>query len=84
MMLCQTCKKEVHSLFDAEAAILSYKQNKTLSHDDFEKLKDNVSTAERLSILRASSQSWTTSLKTLRSRLLSSSATPSATPKMDT
>jgi hypothetical protein len=48
MTLCQTCKNEVHSLFEAEAAILSYKQNKTSNHDTFEKFKDNVSTAERL------------------------------------
>jgi hypothetical protein len=49
MTLRQTRKNEVHSLFDAEAAILNYKQNKTSNHDYFEnKFKDNVSTAERL------------------------------------
>jgi hypothetical protein len=67
MTLRQTRKNEVHSLFDAEAAILSYKQNKNSNHDYFEKFKDNVSTAERTSdsILRPSSQSWTTSPITL-------------------
>jgi hypothetical protein len=48
MTLRQTRKNKVHSLFDAEAAILSYKQNKTSNHDYFEKFKDNLSTAERL------------------------------------
>jgi hypothetical protein len=49
MTLRQSRKNEVHSLFDAKAAILSYnKQNKTSNHDYFEKFKDNVSTAERL------------------------------------
>jgi hypothetical protein len=49
MTLRQTRKYEVHSLFDAEALVLSYKQSKTLSnHKYYEKFKDNVSTAERL------------------------------------
>ena len=49
MPLRQTQKHEVHSLFDAEALVLSYKQIKTLSnHEYYEKFKDNVSTAERL------------------------------------
>ena len=47
MTLRQTRKHEVHSLFDAEALVLSYKQSKTLSnHEYYEKCKDNVSTAE--------------------------------------
>jgi hypothetical protein len=48
MTLRQTRKNEVHSLFDAEAVILNYKQNKTSNHDYFEKFKDDVSTTERL------------------------------------
>jgi hypothetical protein len=49
MTLRQTRKHEVHSLFDAEALVLSYKQSKTLSnHEYYKKFKDNVSTAERL------------------------------------
>jgi hypothetical protein len=39
----------VHSLFDVEALVLSYKQSKTLfNHKYYEKCKDNVFTAERL------------------------------------
>ena len=50
MPLRQTQKHEVHSLFDAEALVLSYKQSKTLfNHESYEKFKNNVSTAERLS-----------------------------------
>jgi hypothetical protein len=49
MTLSQTRKHEVHSLFDAKALVLSYKQSKTLSnHEYYEKFNDNVSTAERL------------------------------------
>ena len=49
MTLRQTRKHEVHSLFNAEALVLSYKQSKTLSnHECYENFKDNVSTAERL------------------------------------
>ena len=39
----------MHSLFDVEALVLSYKQSNTLSnHEYYKKFKDNVSTAERL------------------------------------
>ena len=49
MTLRQTRKHKVHSLFDAEALVLSYKQSKMPSnHEYYEKFKDNVSTAERL------------------------------------
>jgi hypothetical protein len=49
MTLRQTRKNEFHSLFDAEAAILSYKQGKqTTNHEYYEKFKDSVATAERL------------------------------------
>ena len=50
MTLRQTRKHEVHSLFDAEAFMLTYKQSKqTLNHEYYEKFKDSVvDTAERL------------------------------------
>ena len=35
MTLRQTRKHEVHSLFDAEALVLSYKQSKTLSNHEY-------------------------------------------------
>jgi hypothetical protein len=44
-----TWKHEVHSLFDAEAFVLNYKQSKqTSNHEYYEKFKDCVATAERL------------------------------------
>ena len=50
MTLHQTRKNEVHSLFDAEAFVLNYKQSKqTSNHEYYEKFKDSVATAERLS-----------------------------------
>jgi hypothetical protein len=49
MTLRQTRKHEVHSLFEAEAFVLNYKQGKMVSnHDYYEKFKDSVATAERL------------------------------------
>ena len=49
MTLRQTRKHEVHSLFEAETLVLTYKQNKkTSNHEYYEKFKDNVATAERL------------------------------------
>jgi hypothetical protein len=49
MTLRQTRKYKTHSLFDAEARVLAYKQGKNESnHEYYEKFKDNISTAERL------------------------------------
>ena len=49
MTLRQNQKHEVHSLFDAEAFVLNYKQSKqTSNHEYYEKFKDSVATAERL------------------------------------
>ena len=49
MTLRQTRKHEVHSLFEAEAHVMAYKQSKnTSNHDYYEKFKDSVATAERL------------------------------------
>ena len=50
MTLRQNQKHEVHSLFDAEAFVLNYKQSKqTSNHEYYEKFKDSVAaTTERL------------------------------------
>jgi hypothetical protein len=52
MTLRQTRKHEVHSLFDAEAFVLTYKQSykqskQTSNHEYCKKFKDSVATAER-------------------------------------
>jgi len=49
MVQCQTRKHELHSLYDAESTVYSFRQGKhMLNHDYYEKFKDNIMTAEWL------------------------------------